>query len=161
MHLTTHLLTSEAFAPYGEVVEHQGNDVRRRLQLPFASQADTLHYGFTVNKLAHRPLADIVVDTLERHPHSAQTFIPMVTGRHLVVVALSDANGALNPQSLKAFLTNGRQGVVYRPSVWHYAFTAIDAPSEVAVILGRTGAPSDTEYTQLAHQLPVLLPDTP
>jgi ureidoglycolate lyase len=160
MHLITQALTSETFAPYGEVVEHQGSDIRRRLQLPFSIKAATLDYGVTVNKLPHRLVHDILVDTLERHTNSAQTFIPMVPGRHLVVVALSEPTGELSLRSLKAFITNGRQGVVYRPSVWHYAFTAIDAPSEVAVILGKTGQPSDTEYTRLAHQLPVFLHQT-
>lgn len=149
MYLTASRLCADAFAPYGEVVEHRGQAIRHPLANPFASLRPGMTLGFTVNLLGRQPLDGIRVRTLERHPHSAQTFIPLVPSRHVIVVALSDERGQLDIPTLRAFVTNGRQGISYRNAVWHYAFTAIDSDSEVAVILGKTGRDDDTEYTQL------------
>jgi len=157
MYLTASRLTADAFSPYGEIVEHQGQDVRHMLTNPFSVVRADMTMGFTVNALKHQPLERVRVRTVERHPHCAQTFIPMVESRHLVVVALSDPDGTLSIPTLRAFITNGRQGVSYRKAVWHFAFTAIDSDSEVAVMLGTTGNEDDTEYTELDDDILIAL----
>ncbi len=149
-------LSIENFLEYGDVVEHRGTETRRMLNTPLEHSSLNLRLGFSVNRLTQSPPGAVQINTLERHPYSAQTFIPLIPSRHLVVVALSDDDGHLDPKTLKAFLTNGRQGVSYRAAVWHFAFTAIDTDSEVAVILGRTGGNDDTEYTTLHAE--VILP---
>src|SRR3546814_16497699 len=62
--------------------------------------------GFSVNLLNRQPLDHIRVRTLERHPHPAQTFIPLVPSRHVIVVGLSDSDGKLSVPTLRAFITN-------------------------------------------------------
>ncbi|AOB25338.1 ureidoglycolate lyase [Bordetella bronchiseptica] len=149
MYLSASTLSADAFSQYGEVVENRGDTAKRPLSTPFGSARPGVTLGFTVNRLHRQPLDGIRVRTLERHPHSAQTFIPLVPSRHVIVVGLSGPDGALALPTLRAFVTNGRQGVSYRTGVWHYAFTAIDTDSQVAVILGKTGRDDDTEYTEL------------
>ena len=156
MQLTPLALSVESFARYGDVVEHQGNDTRRVLDTPFSNESSGLRYRFTVNRLQRADTQKIQITEVERHPHSAQTFIPLSgSTRHLVVVALSDEAGKLDPATLQAFVSNGRQGVSYRTGVWHFAFTAIDSDAEVAVILGLTGQSTDTEYTTLSAMVDV------
>jgi len=157
LHLTARALSADAFSQYGEVVENRDAVARKPLSTPFGSVRPGMTLGFTVNRLQRQPLEGVRVRTLERHPHSAQTFIPLAPSRHMVVVGLSDASGALALPTLRAFVTNGRQGVSYKTGVWHFAFTAIDADSQVAVILGRTGRDDDTEYTELDQDALVVL----
>ncbi|MBV7483137.1 ureidoglycolate lyase [Bordetella sp. BOR01] len=158
MYLTASKLNAEAFSPYGEVVEHRGQAVRNTLSNPFSSAGPDMAWGFSVNLLSRQALDRIRVRTLERHPYSAQTFIPLVPSRHVVVVGLSDHAGKLSIPTLRAFITNGRQGISYKTAVWHFAFTAIDSDSEVAVILGKTGRDDDTEYTELDKDA-LIVPD--
>jgi ureidoglycolate lyase len=157
MQLTPVTLSVENFAAYGDVVEHRGSESRRVLPTPFSSASPELRHRFTVNHLIRVTGRTIRVNELERHPFSAQTFIPLSGSRHLVVVALSNTDGQLDPATLQAFITNGHQGVSYRPAVWHFAFTAIDSDAQVAVIIGLTGRANDTEYTTLPTSADVTL----
>jgi len=157
MYLSASTLNADAFSQYGEVVENCGGTAKQPLATPFSATRPGMTLGFTVNRLHHQPLDGIRVRTLERHPHSAQTFIPLIPSRHVVVVGLSGSDGVLALPTLRAFVTNGRQGVSYRTGVWHYAFTAIDTDSQVAVILGKTGRDDDTEYTELDRDALVVL----
>lgn len=150
-------LDSQAFHPYGEVIEHMGESSRRKMLVPFELQRADIRFGMTVNLLEHCRSAAIDVDMFERHPHSPQTFIPLSATRNLIVVALSTPDGAMDIATLRAFIAGPGQGVAYRLAVWHYAFTSIDASAEVAVILGRTGNNDDTEYTKLETPVEVLL----
>src|SRR5690606_8698480 len=95
MQLTPVALSAENFAVYGDVVEHQGSQSRRVLRTPFSGAPPDLRHRFTVNRLIHVDAPTIQFKELERHPFSAQTFIPLSGSRHLVVVALSDAHGKL------------------------------------------------------------------
>jgi ureidoglycolate lyase len=158
MRLHPHRLSGDAFAPYGEVIEHAGELPRRPMAVPFDAPRADVRFGMTVNRLEHVHEPVVHVDLLERHPHSPQTFIPLggVT-RTLVVVAGSTAEGALDLSSLCAFICAPHQGVVYRVGVWHYAFTSIDGQADVAVILGRAHQGDDTEYTRLQVPVEVML----
>jgi len=151
-------LEKSTFDVYGEVVEHECKVQKRMLHTPFSSTGkNALAYQFSVNRLKRSMGQKILIDTLERHPHSAQTFIPLTHSRHLVVVALSTKEGGLQTETLKAFITNGSQGVSYHPGVWHFAFTSVDEDSNVAVILGLTGKGDDTEYVDIPTSVVVPL----
>src|SRR3546814_52646 len=106
MYLTARKLNAEEFSLYGEVVEHRGKAVRNTLSNPFSAMKPGMALGFSVNLLNRQPLDHIRVRTLERHPYSAQTFIPLVPSRHVIVVGLSDHDGRLSLPSLRAFITN-------------------------------------------------------
>src|SRR5699024_12383690 len=53
----------------------------------------------------------------DRHPLGTQAFIPMEGEVFVVVVALGDDKPDLS--TLRAFITNGEQGVNYHRNVWH------------------------------------------
>ena len=69
---------------------------------------------------------------MERHPLGSQAFVPMSERPFAVVVA--PPGSAPEPSDLRAFVTNGRQGVHYRPGVWHHPLLVLDQPADVLVI---------------------------
>ena len=93
---------------------------------------------------------------LERHPFSAQSFIPLRQTRYLVAVALGDACGLPDLESLRAFIAGPHQGVCYRPGIWHHRLTALDAPTEFAVFMAITRHSDDDEFRDLSSALEVV-----
>lgn len=153
--LAAEALTSSEFAQFGEVLENRGETRRRDFSLQFACPNNPRLW---VNRIGASPPDGVLVGEMECHPNSAQTFVPMRAGRCLVVVAMSDAGGNLDGASIRAFITDGYQGVTYRPNVWHYSFTSIDGPNEVVVIMGHTGRENDTVLRTVSEPIRVSWP---
>lgn len=153
--ITAERISEAGFAPYGELLENKSERRRRDFSVHFAESAEPLEQKLWVNRLPRHPGAPVRIDVMETHPHSAQTFVPMQPGRCLVVVALSDGAGKPAWSTLRAFVTEGGQGVAYRPGVWHFAFTSLDCPNEVVVLMGYTGR-DDTIIEHLPHDVEVI-----
>ncbi len=74
----------------------------------------------------------LVIRLLERHPQGSQAFIPLLGNAFLVVVApLGDAPV---PGHVRAFRSNGRQGVNYHRGVWHHPVLTIEKRDEFLVV---------------------------
>ena len=84
---------------------------------------------------------------MERHPLSSQAFVPLTRTPFLVVVA--SATDGLRPEQLRAFVTNGAQGVNYRRGVWHHALLALEADCDFLVI-DRGGPQPNCDEVSLA-----------
>ncbi|MFC4275132.1 ureidoglycolate lyase [Achromobacter aloeverae] len=153
--LAAEALTSSGFAQFGEVLENRGETRRRDFSLQFACANNPRLW---VNRIDACSPDGVLVGEMERHPNSAQTFVPMRAGRCLVVVAMSDERGNLDGASVRAFITDGAQGVTYRPNVWHYSFTSIDGPNEVVVIMGHSGQQTDTVLRTVSEPVRVSWP---
>ena len=69
---------------------------------------------------------------LERHPLSSQLFMPLSAAPFLVVVAPPGEN--VDRTSVRAFVTNGVQGVNYRRGTWHHPVIALANPSDFLVV---------------------------
>ena len=82
---------------------------------------------------------------MERHPLGTQAFIPVNGGRFFVVVAPA---GEFDPSSIRAFVTNGRQGINYRPGTWHHGFLAAEAGDDF-IILERFGPGENCDFASL------------
>ena len=76
---------------------------------------------------------------MERHPLGSQAFMPLDAQPFIVVVAPLGEQVA--PGDLRAFITNGRQGVNYRRGVWHHSLIALNAPARFIVV--DRGGPGD------------------
>ncbi|KAH8928576.1 Allantoicase [Atractiella rhizophila] len=92
---------------------------------------------FKANKWEGRRLK-----ALERHSLSTQVFSPLGASEgtnYLVVVALNGADDKPDLKTLKAFVASGKQGITYRPGVWHHPLLAIDADMDFTCIVAETG----------------------
>jgi len=69
---------------------------------------------------------------VERHPLGSQAFIPMQNEPWLIVVC--DAREEPKPGSLRAFRATGKQGVNYRPDVWHHPLLVLKADQDFLVV---------------------------
>jgi ureidoglycolate lyase len=93
------------------------------------------------------------IDTLERHPYSAQIFIPLDVARYVVVAAPDAPDGGPDITRIQAFLAPGNLGIVYRQSVWHAGASVLDRPGSFTVLMWRNDSPDDEEFISLGHSI--------
>lgn len=140
-------LTRGLFAPFGEVIETEGNPhytindgyAERHSDLAAIDVAER-EGQIRVNIFQALPRTlPMAIRMVERHPLSSQAFVAMGGQPFLVVVAAPGK--APLASDLHAFVTNGRQGVNYARGTWHHPLIAIGAPGEFLVI--DRGGPGD------------------
>jgi ureidoglycolate lyase len=129
-------LTATNFAPFGDVIET--SDSNRTM---------TINYGLTER---HHDLADIQIlsspegdqgkaiisifeskyrefplqlEIMERHSLGSQCFIPMHEKPYVIVVA-DPVLTAVAANDLRAFISNGKQGINYHANTWHHYLLA-------------------------------------
>lgn len=140
LNLKAQPLTPEAFAPFGDVI-----DSRHANSFTInGGRTERYHDLASVEILGDggRPLISIfvsqpvqvplVVDGLERHPLGSQAFIPMHGERFLIVVA--PPGDDIDPQGVRAFITDGHQGINYRAGTWHAVHSVLDREGEFLVV---------------------------
>lgn len=133
-------LTADAFAPFGEVI-----DARTSASFPINAGRTQRHHDLaTVQTLGEnaRPLISLFVSQpvtlpleltfLERHPLGSQAFMPLHEERFIVVVAPLGEN--IDAADVRAFVTDGRQGVNYRAGTWHAIQSVLDREGEFLVV---------------------------
>lgn len=153
-------LSPAAFAPFGDVAERP-IDVRRRY-LPNAADraSDAVTPTLWISSAARIGTLPLQVMTLERHPFSAQTFIPLGTGQYLAIVCTSDADGGPNLATLRCFIGGAHQSVTFARNVWHHPMTVLDTAMEFVVAIGVTGRDDDDVFLNLDAKVHVALPPT-
>jgi len=105
---------------------------------------------------------------LERHPYTNQAFLPMGGGgiegdeairepgrRYLVVVALNGEDDGPDMRTIKAFVANAGQGVMYDTGVWHQPMTVLDKPMDFTCVETQigNGDKADCEIIELNEEL--------
>lgn len=140
-------LTVEAFAEFGEVITSDGNTpllindgmTERFHALARVDTGD--HGGHALINLFHaQPYAlPMTLSSMERHPLGSQAFMPLDAQPFIVVVAPIGEH--VEPADLRAFITDGRQGVNYRRGVWHHSLIALNTPARFMVV--DRGGPGD------------------
>ena len=145
------VLTAEAFAAFGDVLEAEGphdwliNEGRcarfhDRARLEFEGG----RAGLSVFR-AEPCALPWEVGLLERHPLGSQAFLPLSDDPFLVVVA-PDAGGV--PGRPVAFVTRPGQGVNYHRNVWHGVLTPLGGAGVFAVV-DRIGEGANLEEHRL------------
>jgi ureidoglycolate lyase len=137
-------LTAAAFAPFGDVIELAGAqqmpiNAGTTIRFHDLAQVDVLTDGgrTLINLFRAQPREEPVrLSLMERHPLGSQAFLPLVDAPYYVVVAKDD-NG--KPGELRAFVSNGWQGVNYAKNVWHHPLLALGAVRDF-VVVDRGGA---------------------
>lgn len=160
--LTPVPLTKERFAPYGDVVEalrdrRAAMNASRFERFDDLCEVDMHDDGRVAVSIARCRVATELpyrIDMMERHPLGSQAFVPLTRCRMIVVVA--PPGESVESQELRAFVSNGRQGINYHRGTWHMPLIAFDEGQEFLVIDRAAGRPNCDEHT-LAE--PVVLVD--
>ena len=145
-------LTREAFAPFGNVIEIDG---ARHYSIN-AGAIERYHDLALVDVSGGEPGRALIsiaacnqstslpysVPFVERHPLSSQAFIPFDEQPLVVVVALKGES--VNPNELKAFISNGKQGINYHRGVWHMPLISLKQGQQL-IIVDRGGPGNNCE----------------
>ena len=155
-------LTREAFAPYGDVIE-SGDSAQEMNAASFERFDDLCRVEANAGRIAISIARCRVVtelphtfDMIERHPEGSQAFIPRTPCRMLVVVAPPGPD--VPTADLRAFVSNGNQGINYHRGTWHMPLIAFDAGQEF-LIIDRVGDSPNCDMQTLAE--PVTLQAAP
>ncbi len=152
-------LTRERFMPYGEVIEavkirgNRMNDARFDrfddlcdVDIVDGNVAVSIACSRTASVLPHR------IDMVERHPLGSQAFVPLSPCKMIIVVA--PPGESVDPEDLRAFETNGKQGLNYRRGTWHMPLIAFETGQRFLVI-DRAGEGSNCDEHTLDE--PIML----
>ena len=132
-------LTAAAFAAFGDVIEAGGASelINSGTSRKFADLAK-----LDVVSKDGRPQVSIyradpralpfAIALLERHPMSSQLFMPLRRAPFLIVVA--PPGEGIHSAAVRAFVTNGRQGINYRRGTWHHPLIALGSASDFLVV---------------------------
>lgn len=158
-------LTSERFAPFGDVIatspptRHAMNEARfERFDDLARVNVDHASDGRVAVSIARCRAATALpyrFDMIERHPLGSQAFVPLNGQRFIVVVAPPGESADID--DLRAFVTNGHQGVNYHRGVWHMPLIALEAGQEFLVI-DRAGEGANCEELILSERVTLLAP---
>ena len=156
-------LSQREFAPFGEVIETAGAERRvindgTTVRFHDLARVDVAAGGGfpLINVFRARPLAlPLTIRLLEQHPLGSQAFIPLDTAQFLIVVA--PAGATPRPAAVRAFVTDGRQGVNYARGVWHHPVIAMTRETDFVVV--DRGGPGDNlvEVSFAADSPPLVL----
>lgn len=137
--LPIHPLTSEQFAPFGEVIEADpltmkliNGGTTERFHALAAPQALGARARVIINIFRGQPRAfPYVLSMMERHPFGSQSFSPL-SGCPFLLAVSADEDG--RPGRPQVFLARGDQGVNYRCNVWHHPLMALGDVSDFLVV---------------------------
>lgn len=148
-------LTDEAFAPFGDVI-----DARTSTSFPINAGRTQRHHDLAkvetlgenahtlINVFVSQPVTlPLELTFLERHPQGSQAFMPLHQERFIVVVA--PPGEQVDPGDVRAFVTDGRQGVNYRAGTWHAIQSVLEREGEFLVV-DRGGEGSNCDEFPLA-----------
>jgi ureidoglycolate lyase len=155
--LTAEPLSAAAFAAFGSVLELDAKAPRRgHVAGAVERSADAVEPQLWIATVAEPVALPFEVTQLERHPFSAQTFIPLNGSGYLVLVCESSASGAPELTTLRLFEASARQGVTYRRNVWHGGLAVLRPDAQFVVSMSFTGRGDDDEFLPLERPIALL-----
>jgi ureidoglycolate lyase len=153
-------LTPERFAPFGDVISTSESGASPMNEARFdrfdaLARAETDPDGdIAISIVRSREPTPLPYrfDTVERHPLGSQAFIPLSPFEFLIVVGA--AGESVEPGDLRAFVTNGKQGVNYCRGTWHMPLIATGR-SQAFLVVDRT--PMEGNCEERVFDEPVVL----
>lgn len=152
-------LTRERFMLYGEIIEDsltRGNVMNDARFDRFDDLCDVdIVNGQVSVSIARARTASVLpyrIDMVERHPLGSQAFMPLSPCRMIIVVGPPSESVA--PEDLRAFETNGKQGINYRRGTWHMPLIALE-PGQRFLVIDRAGEGANCDQHVLDE--PVML----
>jgi len=133
-------LTSERFAPFGDVIESvvdrtaamNAERFERFDDLCRLEMSDDGRVAVSIARCRVATALPYRLDMVERHPLGSQAFVPLGPSRMIVVVAPPEES--VEASDLCAFVTNGRQGINYHRGTWHMPLIAFASGQEFLII---------------------------
>lgn len=155
-------LTASAFAPYGEVIECSRvqnvpmNDARfdRFDNLCSIDVGDDGEVAVGIVRSRIKNSLPYRIEIMERHPLGTQAFIPLF--RQCFVVVVAPPGPDFEPADLRAFHSNGSQGINYWRGTWHMPLISLEV-DESFLVIDRSGHQSNTDIRKISS--PVILND--
>lgn len=142
-----------SFQPFGAVIE--APEVPGRSE-PFPATgpaAEGLSPTITTSH-AEPSRLPVLIDRLERHPQTSQSFVPLDAERWLSIVAPAESDGTPDVSGLRAFVVPGDRGVTIAAGTWHAGLTVLDRPGRFAVMMWRHAERArDTEWATVTPTL--------
>ena len=157
--LTAEKLTTENFSQFGQVISLEQKDFLiinngYAKKYPDLATIDTQEHGGTTTVhiyVAKKRQFPLQINMLEKHPFFSQTFIPKDNQPFLVVVA--PASDELNVEDIRAFISNGEQGVNYSRGVWHFPLISVKDDAQFIVIDRKHVIDSDDIEQCIVHPI--------
>ncbi len=153
-------ITTERFAPYGDVIHAAPatvqvmNDARfERFDDLAKVEIDQSGGGRVAISIARSKRATVLphrFDMVERHPLGSQAFIPLAPFSFVVVVA--PAGESVDIDDLRAFVTNGSQGINYHKGVWHMPLIATEG-GQAFLVIDRVPGENNCEQVVLSESV--------
>ena len=116
-------LTPDSFAAFGEVIDELPDSARAEGGFKAARRVGFSIEGEVDLRVIRYEFKSMEFHLMERHLHVTETRVPLTPEPVVLVVAQSTSPGdraALpNLESFRAFLLNGRQGVLLGTGAWH------------------------------------------
>src|SRR5210317_1089387 len=132
-------LTKERFARYGDVIEAslENPDAMNEARFQRFDDLCDIDVGggdvaISVARCRAPTTLPLRIDMVERHPLGSQAFVPLKPCRMVVVVA--PPGESVDADELRAFVTNGRQGINYHRGTWHMPLIAFDAGQDFLIV---------------------------
>jgi len=146
-------LTKERFAPYGDVIESvidrtAAMNASRFERVDDLCNIEMSEGGRVAVSIARCRIATSLpyrIDMVERHPLGSQAFMPLGPSQMIVVVAPPEES--VEAADLRAFVSNGRQGINYRRGTWHMPLIAFEAGQEFLIIDRAADAPNCDQHS--------------
>ncbi len=149
-------LTAVSFAPYGDVIETSENSMAAMNEARFERfddlaniDVDDRNDGRVAISIAVAKVPvelPYLFDFVERHPQGSQAFIPLTEFAFTVVVA--PCGDLVDVSDLRAFTSNGRQGINYHRGIWHMPLIATETGQRF-LIVDRTPSSDNVDVLSL------------
>jgi ureidoglycolate lyase len=150
-------LTPESFAVYGYVGRagdgvvktiRNGGAVLTKSPVSFEHDVEAVDHALEFYQVKAEGTTLHAMQA-ERHPHSAQMFIPVSVESYLVVVWNNHPNGGGLPA---AFVAGPEDVVVYKPGIWHHGIVALGRDGLFASTMWKTRGGTDVEFLPLEQK---------
>jgi ureidoglycolate lyase len=139
-------LSASAFAAFGDVAERPVRERRRYLPTGEGRTEEASIFSCWISSAARLGALPLRITTMERHPYSAQTFIPLGTSQYLAIVCSAGPDHLPDIATLRCFIAEPHQSVTFARNTWHHPMTVLGQAMEFVVAMGTTGRQDDDVF---------------
>ncbi len=155
--LQAELLTAAEFAEFGDVIESAETSTSAMNSASFErfdnlvcldiDKSEGGKVSVSIARCNEPNELPFSFKMMERHPLGSQAFIPLE--RFVFAVVVAPAGDTLDESRIRAFRTNGRQGINYHRGTWHMPLIALDRGQEF-LIIDRIGDNKNCDQVELS-----------